>query len=790
MHQHVCATARRRAAHPGGAMLLAATILAVPAPGLAQTAEVAPTAGVEDIIVTGRLRSERLQDTPLSITAFSETRLENAVVENLTELQRFTPNVQFSDVQFSGNTLASSIRGVSFADLEKTFENAIGVSIDGVFLGSNAGAAVEMSDIQSVEILRGPQGTLQGRNTIGGAINIRRTNPTDEAGVQGVVRYRRYNVFDGSLIINTGRFADYFAFKAFLNYKAGNSHTFNTTLGRQEDGLDYLAGGGTLLWDTGGDWTGTVTLEAMRDRSNAPNPVNLTRPNLSDAQRQQIRLTFPPNVWFGVALGSGGNVCDAVLTQFFSDAACDTASLVPIRESGYSTAVGPIPFKNFMDLTALTSNITGQIGTVGVKSITGWRKSRELLIEENTGAPPIPIVNAPLFVAARDTSYTQISQEFNFNFDLTDRIDMVAGLYYLHTDYVLVPGTFNGVKAQAFLLGNPIQSFTAGQKLNAYAVFGEGIWSVTDRVRLTGGFRYSYEEKDFFINSVAPVPFAVQRQESWGKPTGRVIVDAKITPDIMVYGGWSRGFRAGGFNGRAASVIAAERSYDPETVDSIESGFRMSFLDDRLRVNPTGFYTKYRNVQQDIIVQAPGGAGTNTFVENAGGARIYGFELELNARPTERVNLYGALGLLNAKYTRFIIEDPANPGSFIDVKDQRQWRRAPDVTFSVGGDWTIPAGPGSIIFGGNLSYIDEYATSPLVDPFGREIIEAQTKLDLTLSYEREDLGPLKRFRLSAFGRDIAHGANGRLNTTLNAGLFFFGVQVPARIWGVEALVAF
>lgn len=760
------------------------------APAAAQTADAGPAAGVEDIIVTGRLRTERLQDTPLAITAFSQARLEQTVIENVTELQRFTPNVQFSDVQFSGNTLASSIRGVSFSDLEKTFENAIGVSIDGVFLGSNAGAAVEMFDIQSVEILRGPQGTLQGRNTIGGAINIRRTLPTDDARVDALLRVRRYDNVEGALIVATGRFADLFAFKGFLNYRSGKAHTFNVTRNQREDGIDFLMGGGTLLVDPGGDWSGFVTIEAMRDRSQFQSPLNMTKPNLSEARREQIRRTFPPSVWFGVALGSGGTLCDAVLTQFASDAACDTASLIPAREAGFGITFSPIPFKNFMDLFAVTSNINGQIGKISVKSITGYRKSNELLIEENTGAPPIPVVNAPLFVAARDTDYMQLSQEFNFNLDLTDRIDMVAGLYYLHTDYTLVPGTFNGIRAQAFLLGNPIQSFTAGQTLNAYAIFGEAIWSVTERVRLTGGFRYSYEEKDFEIVSVTPTAFAVRRSESWGKPTGRFIVDVKLTPDIMGYAGWSRGFRAGGFNGRAASRAAAERAYDPETVDSVEAGFRMSFLDDRLRVNPTGFYTSYRNVQQDIIVAAPGGQGTNTFVENAAGARIYGFELEANARPTPRLNLYAALGLLNAKYTKFLIEDPANPGRFIDVKDQRQWRRAPDVTFSIGGDWTIPAGRGELILGGNLSYIDELATAPVKDPFGREIVDAQTRLELNLAYQQEDVGPFRRLRVSAFGKDIAHNANARLNTTINAGIFFFGVTVPSRIWGLEAQLGF
>jgi iron complex outermembrane receptor protein len=766
------------------AILLAGTALAG-APLAAQAAggQVAATEEpgnqLADIVVTGRLRTENLQDVPLAITAFDAGAVEQRQLDTVADLQRFVPNVQLSDIAFSGNALAVSIRGISFADLEKTFENAIGVSIDGVFLGTNTGAAFEIADIESIEVLRGPQGTLQGRNTIGGAINIRRTRPTEEAGVRVLARYSRYNNFNGFAILNSGRIADGpLMAKGFVSYRKGDSHTFNLTTNRRDDGPDYVNGGVAFLFQPEDSmFDALLTVEYMRDRSRFPSLVNLTKANLTPAQQADIINTVPPPFRFGAALGRGGTLCDAVKVAFGADTGCDTASFAPI------------PHINEMNQFAATMEIRGEVRGVQINSITGYRSSSELLIEENTGAPPV-LGALPLFVAARDTDYSQMSQELNARFDIGTLADVVGGIYYLWTEYRLVPGVYNNIAAQAFLLNAPIQNFVAGQQLDSFALFAEAIWNLSDRLRLTTGARYTFESKNFFINTAAPVQFAVRARDSWRRLTGRVIADFRLTDDALLYGGWSRGFRSGGFNGRAASPAAAARSYDPETVDSFEAGAKLSFLDNRLRVNPTAFYATYRDVQQDIIVAAPGGQGTNTFVENAGGARIYGFELEAQARVGSRINLLAAFGYLNAKYTRFEIEDPANPGTIIDVKDQRQWRRSPDFTVSIGGDYRLPAGPGEVVLFANYSYIDEYATSPVKDPFAREIIEAQSKFDVSLGYEMRNVGPFREARITGFARDILHKDNGRLNTTLNAGIFFFGVQVPARIFGVEAVVGF
>jgi iron complex outermembrane receptor protein len=780
--------------------ILLSTVLApallVSAPSLAQTQTEASDTKLDEIVVTGRLREEALQTVPLAISAFNEARVEAAIADTIVDFQKFLPNVQLSDVNFSGNTLAVSIRGISFADLEKSFENAIGVSIDGVFLGTNTGAAFEISDVESIEVLRGPQGTLQGRNTIGGAINIRRTRPTGELGMKVNLRYARYDNIDASFVINTNKIGDALSFKFFGTYKEGDSHTFNRTLNRRDEGKDYFSGGMAIaVQPEGSTWEGLITVEYMDDNSRFPSAVNLTKPNLNQTVYNTIRGTVPPAAWFGATLGRGGTLCDAVIVAFGSENACDTRSLVPIQAAGFNVGFQPIPFENTMEQWAATVEINGELGGAKFKSVTGYRDSSELLREENTGAPPIPLplptgtIQVPLFVAVRDTIYNQFSQEFNLNFNPTDFADVVAGVYYMRTNYTLRPGLFNGQTALAFLLGGPAQSGGASQVLNSYAVFAEAIWNLTPTVRLTTGARYTHEKKNFNVfQTTAPV-FNVTSEESWSKLTGRALLDWQLNDDVLLYGGWSRGFRSGGFNGRAASELAARTSYDPETVDSFEIGAKTSWFDGRMTFNPTFFYAKYKDVQQDIIVPAPGGQGTNTFVENAGAARIYGAEAELQARVLDNLTVNAAVGFLDAKYTRFEVFDAAL-GRRVDVKDQRQWRRSPDITFSVGANYTHPIGPGELLLNTNLSYIDDFATSPVRDAFAREIIVAQTKFDISLGYQQEQLGVVKDFSIKAYGKDILAGKDGRLNTTLNAGIFFFGVQVPARTFGVETSFSF
>ena len=731
------------------------------------------TDGIADITVTARFRNEKLQDTPLSVSAFNAATLQNSVVTDVQSIQKFLPNVQLSRIAFSGNALGASIRGISFADLEKTFDPAIGVVIDGVFLGTNTGADVDFSDIESIEVLRGPQGTLYGRNTIGGTISLRRTHPTGELGARFGVRYSSYDALDLDGVVNLPKIADALSIKLFGQRKTSNSFTRDRYTGKHEDGRDFYDVGTAAQLEIGPDTTILGTVEYMKDRSVYPSAVNLTQPN-------------------GLPFGAGGTICDFTNSIGLGDLGCASQGYLRQKGEHYKLANTSLPFQSFIKGWNSSLEINSKIGRFALVAVTGYRDTRDSLLEENTGTPPVPVapgVTIPLFVAARDQTYKQVSQEIRLSGDVTDWMDIVAGVYYLHTNYHIRPYPYNGgAVGTAFLLNSPIQGFTAAQTLDSYAVFAESIFKLGHNVRLTVGGRYTTETKKFELHQRIPTSFDAADKKTFSDPTGRVILDWKPDEDTMLYASWSRGFRSGGFNGRATSATAIG-PYNPERVDSYEAGLKADFFDGKLRFNPTVFWAEYTNKQEDIIRAS--GAATETVVQNAASARIRGAEVEVQARPSHDLTLRASGGYLDPKYKKFLVPDLANPGQSIDVRSNRNFRRAPKWTYNLGADYLRELNStNSLNLTLDYAYIDDTLVSPIPDATGanRDVIKAYGSLDASIALIHTGT-MMQNLRVALYGRDLLHGG-GRISNTLDAGVFYFGAVSPRRQLGVEASVKF
>ncbi|MCG8442890.1 MAG: TonB-dependent receptor, partial [Caulobacterales bacterium] len=342
-----------------------------------------------------------------------------------------------------------------------------------------------------------------------------------------------------------------------------------------------------------------------------------------------------------------------------------------------------------------------------------------------------------------------------------------------------------------FILGGAVSSFVAVQDANVFAGFGEATYDLTDKLRLTGGVRVTYEEKEFTRTNIIPEEEPYGGEESWTEPTWRGIADYQFTDDIFGYVSYSRGFRSGGFNGRAVSQESVG-PYEPETVDSYEVGFRTEWFGNTVRVNPTAFAAQYKDKQEELLVGLPDGR-TETTVFNASEARTWGFELEALARPTPNLDLRMAAGYLDYEYSDFLALDP-RPGSptegqVIDITDTAELRRAPQWTFALGGDYVVPLDVGEITFTANYKYTDEFfAGSVFFAPEPRAIKPSTNVVDLALSLDidRGRLGLPADLSLTAFGRDVFHdgpGRNGRpFDATPN---FYFTNPEPARAWGVD-----
>ncbi|MFN3991085.1 MAG: TonB-dependent receptor [Erythrobacter sp.] len=773
--------------------LLASALSAAPAyaqstdPSADQPSDIGD--GIKEIVVTARFRTETLQDTPIAISVVQAATIENIVITDVNSLQRLLPNVQLSRINFSGQALGASIRGISFADLEKTFDPAIGVVIDGVFLGTNTGANIDFDDLESIEVLRGPQGTLFGRNTIGGTISVRHTRPTGEWGGKFKVRYGSFNQLDMEGVLNLPQIADALSIKLAGLRRTSDSPTFNRFTLEREPGRDMYNLALTALLELP-NFTALATVAYNRDRSRFPSAVNLTRAA-------------------GLPFGAGGTICDYTLAIGLGDLGCETQGVLRQAGENFKLANTSIPFESFFDGWAASLEMNGTIGNFNVTAITGFRSSTDQLLEENTGTPPlsytgIPGQGVPLFVAARDQDYTQFSQEIRVAGDITDWMDIVAGVYYLNTSYAIQPNLFNGSRAglawlavplfppavpAPTLINVPIQSATASQDLDSFAVFAESIFKLAENVRLTAGGRYTIETKEFTLNQTLAVPFAAQGKNTWRDPTWRLILDWKPSDDTMLYASWSRGFRSGGWNGRATTA-AAIGPYEPERVDSFEIGAKTAFADGRVQLNAAAFLVNYNDKQEEIIRPAVGG-GTETIVDNAASARTKGFELELVARATPELTLRAATAYLSAEYQSFLIPDLANPGQVVDITNLANFRRAPEWTANIGFDYDKRFDDrNSINLNANLAYLDAFFTSPRRDLTGRnrDIIPAHTTLDASLAYiHRGD--SFKKIRLAIYGRDLLNEGN-RVTNTLDAGVFYFGVVSPNREVGVELGIEF
>ena len=763
-----------------GASMTAWAVGLASVPAAAQTATPTNPSDSEelrqDIVVTARLRQENLQDTPIAISAVNASTLENSVVTDITGVQKFLPNVQLGRIAFAGNSLSASIRGISFADLEKTFDPAVGVAIDGVFLGTNTGANVDFSDIENVEVLRGPQGTLFGRNTVGGILSIRRTRPTGELGARLHTRYGSYNTLDFDAVVNLPKLGDAVSFKLFGQRKRSDSFTRDRATGRHEDGRDYYNLGVSMLAELGSDTSVLGTLEYMKDRSSYPSNVNLTKAN-------------------GLPFGAGGTICDFTLSIGLGDLGCDTQGYLLQKGERFRFANSTIPFQSYIDGWAGSLELKSKLGGFNLTAVTGYRDTSDTLLEENSGAPLIPLapgIAVPLVVASRDQDYKQFSQEVRIQGDISDRVDLVAGVYYLHTNYKIRPGFYNGSNVGTFyILGGPVQNIVSGQILDSYAAFAESIIKLGSNVRLTVGGRYTSETKKFSTAYTLPpvAAFSANLEKTFKDPTWRIILDWKPTEDMLVYGSWSRGFRSGGFNGRGTTPTSLG-PYDPERVDSYELGFKSSFADRKVRFNSTVFQADYNNKQEEIL-RAAFGDGTETVVQNAASARIRGVEVELLAMPTPGLTLRASGAHLDAKYRSFLLPDLTQPGTpLVDVSASRNFRRAPKYTFNAGLDYTHGIGNGNSM---NLTvdyvYTDDTFVSAISDTTGarRDIIPARGSVDASVAFIHEG-DTMKNLRISGYVRDLFHKGGGRLGASLDAGIFYFGVVVPTREFGLEASI--
>jgi outer membrane receptor protein involved in Fe transport len=773
-----------------GASGIAMALAFAAQPVIAQEAAAeAETGGIADIVVTAQKRTERIQDVPIAISAFTAGALQERAVTSVATLSSLAPNVNFDGgTPFSGSTavLSATIRGIGSDDFAFNIDPGVGIYLDGVYLARTVGANQDLPDVERIEVLKGPQGTLFGRNTIGGAVSIVTHDPGDEFKVVGDVTTGRFNLLKARAMVDVpiadGLYSSmtfavtnrqgFLKRLPFADQRASNSDTYlnfnhsDYENASREGGENSINMRGKLKWDNGSRLTAILSGDYTRQDSSAqatkllavydvPGPfagtANLPGTAFDPTASTGFLFAGLYNFCIGatpaeIAARNAQALCGARGTQFPPSRILSPLASVNVdadptndripwddrfltNDPDTSNATGP----SFSKLTAWGFNGTLQFeasDALTIKSITGYRENHWRSGSDLDGSP----IN--MLELSFEQNQWQFSQEFQLLGKLFDnKLNYVLGAYYfqekgdLH-DYVSF--------AEGLLQVDGPNRFDTKN----YAFFGQLDFRPSELIGFTAGARYTHERKlfeggqrdlngfdyklfgcaspDGTINPLGAFPlapvyvpcFAALNYPSLEEPTRLYVpgvnrkkfsnfspklgVQLHPSRDVMVYGSWSKGYKTGGWTTRLSTAIGnVAPDFNEEKATTWEVGVKSTLLDRRLQLNAAAFTTAYRGLQLNIQV------GVSPTIDNAGDARIKGFELEMVAVPVEGLTLNASLGYISAKYTSILPAALVNaspiPGIQAGIFDGAPLPKTPSWKFNIGPRYEMDLGNGGSI---------------------------------------------------------------------------------------------
>ena len=709
---------------------IAVSGLAVTAPVMAQE-EAASAESGDEIIVTARRREENLLDVPIAVSAFSGEALELRGALDLTDIGNITPNTTLETSRGSNSTLSAFIRGIGQQDPVSGFEPGVGIYLDDVYLNRPQAAVLDIYDVERIEVLRGPQGTLYGRNTIGGAVKYVTKRLPQEFALSARATVGTYDQADGVLTMSAP-IGDIVRVGGSVARLSRGGFGDNLTTGLENYNKDVWAARGTL--ELGG-YGAPVSVRISGDYSH----------DKSDPR--------------------GGH---RIIPGLLSGA--------PVLDNVYDTRGGLVDPKQDIEAYGLAMNISVDLSdTLTLRSISAWRKD-DTLTPIDFDALPAADVDVP-----GGYFNEQVSQEVQLLVDAGPFSGMV-GAYYLDA----TADTLFDVRL--FTTLNGLTAFTkAAVDTQTYAVFGDFTYDLSEQLSLSVGGRYTWDKRTanilrqnylgggspFFGGAgvafgAASTNFSGQRD--FKKFTPRVSLSFKPTPDDNIYPSFSQGFKCGGFDPRGVGAnapdlngngirgendeVAAFLSFRPESVDSYEVGYKGNAFDGGLTYALAGFYADYTDVQIPgsvacIVSGLPSFCGVTS---NAGKATFKGVELEFNARLGEsvardgdRLNLLGAVGYIDAKFDQYIsniASVPTDVAAFRDVQNTPAWTASATLAYMT------PVGAGRLNLGTTVSYRSSTTQfeipNPYIDQSGYALVDA------SLVYTAPD----DRWSIGLYGKNL------------------------------------
>lgn len=686
--------------------------------------ERAASEGLTDIVVTAQKRAESLQDTPISISALDAHALETKRIASLTDLTSAVPNMQVSPHPNTGTTLRVTIRGIGDPAATQTRDNPVAVYVDGVYVAKGQGLANELAELERVEVLRGPQGTLYGRNATAGAINF-------------ITRPPELGEFSAQQNLSFGSFNE-FRSRTSVNIPIGDVAAVDFTYVRaKKNGLVRNLGAGAKRF-------GDVDRNAIRTALRWQVSDNFEARYAYDSSWIEDTSPYAQQVPFYPAEGK------------------------LVRE-GTSGAIALEPSDTHVQGHNLT--LTYDFGPdLTIKSITGYRRLSDFTTQiYNPAAPALPIFPFGNTSATRQKQFSEEIQLIGDAFD--NSLKYVGGLYYFEEsgssfDHSEMPGSVN--------------PRSANWDNKAYAVFGQATWTpkaLDERLHVTLGARWSKDERQagVFSTRTAQGGPTVVLLDAEGKrsfndfsPTATVQFD--INDDVNIYAKATKGYRTGGFNPTASSQKRFTDGFGPESLLSYESGIKSEFFDRRVRFNLAAYYSKYKDIQTNVFDPF----NPRIFdIINAGRAVTKGIEADLTVLVVEGLTVNGSYGYTDPKYKK-VVDLGGN-----DVTSNFHFQHAPKHSFTLGADYRSPETPIGIVEA-NLGYAwqDKYqgvASDPTIITHSYGLLSG--RIGLT------DIGGKEGLRIALWGRNLTNTTY-YLNHFSIAGsaLAMFG---EPRSWGVD-----
>lgn len=686
-------------ARPRLRTILCASVAAVAAASAARAEEHAETGAarsqgpggsvaLEEIVVTAQRREERLQDAPLAVTAYSTRALEARGVTNLSQLGPFTPSLVLQQTNRGGgggSSMAAYIRGVGTGDYNLPTDPAIGIYIDGVYLARSVGGLMSLPDVQQIEILKGPQGTLWGRNTLGGTINIVTTRPNLSGPVEGLITARigSYGRKDLGVSVNgpmiEGRLGGKLSISTVNTDGWGRSEQTGVRLNNQHRFITR----GALRFEPTEDLS--LTLDADYSQQNARPPVislGAFLPPSSLINSYNTLVAVPMNGALGLPAGSTYGPGFVTRNKFHNFAQGQLRD--DFKTGGLSATVSWSPSES-----------------VEVKSISAVR-SLYAAIDVDGDMTPYPAVAEQTVL--RDV---QVSQEFQVSGKLlNNRLTYLAGVYFFtetgHSSdrTQIFDGLFQATGNRALAL-----STDTFQRMEAtsYAVFTQETYALQPNLRLTAGARLNYDKKDYdaFVLSPQLHTVAIPDQASsphWTSFTPKVGLDWNPSDAILLYASYSQGFKSGGISPPLIGVPPAP--YAPEKLRSYEIGAKTEWFDRRLTANFAAYRSAYRDIQLTTLIKLPNGS-LGRPVQNGGNARITGAEAEIVASPLEGLTLNLSASYTHARFTS------VSPGvaSAVGASAGDRLPNIPDYSLNIGAQYVWPTEFGDVTLRGDFSEI-------------------------------------------------------------------------------------